>query len=76
MPRITGLRPPDNSDDNEEITKGSNDGDQPIQDQECYLNLRNEDELLLSVAVIKTAVCLLPVCCIVHSPGYLEIYFS
>ena len=59
--------PPDNSNHNEEITESPNDGDKSIQDEECYLNLRYEDELLFSVAVLKTAVRLLPVCRIVHS---------
>ena len=64
--------PPDNSDDNEEITESPNDGDKSIQDEECYLNLRYEDELLFSVAVIKATVCLIPVCRVVHARSLLK----
>ena len=41
---------PDNCDDNDDVTNSSDYGDKAIEEEECLLNTKMEDQLLLNVA--------------------------
>ena len=62
---------PNHGDDDEEVPDGPDGGDQAVEDEEGGLNLSDEDQLLVSVAVIKAAV--INPRCIVHFKSEIEL---
>ena len=50
---------PDHCDEDEEVSQCSDDWDDPVEDEESCLNLRYEDQALVCVAVVKSAVLLM-----------------
>ena len=50
------IESPDYSDDNQEVTKYSHEGDKTVEQEKCYLNFSDEDKFLVYVARSKTAI--------------------
>ena len=50
---------PDHCDEDEEVSQCSDDRDDPVEDEESCLNLGYEDQALVCVAVVKSAVLLM-----------------
>ena len=61
---------PDDCDHNEEVADSPDEGDDAVEDEEYDLNLGDEDELLLGVAVVEGA-ALRGQARVVHSADYL-----